>query len=84
VTGQRGRLAKLEARRREAEDLEVIGFFEADPDAGLWREMNTGQTRPMSPDEIEEARASGGGMLMLSPLPDRSRKLVYGVRAAEL
>ena len=74
------RLARLEVRRQAVGG----GFFEADPDAGLWREVNTGSTRPMTPEEVQEARDSGGGMLMLSPLPDRSKKLIYGVRAADI
>jgi len=87
MTGQRGRLAKLEARRRAVEDLEVIGFFEADPDAGLWRDVHHGLTRLMTPEEQAEARQASeadGAILILGPLPGRSRKLIYGVRAAEL
>lgn len=87
MSGQRGRVAKLEARRRETEDLEVIGFFEADLDAGLWVDIHHGRTRPMTQEEIDGARqasAAGSAILILGPLPDRSRKLVYGVRVADL
>jgi len=83
----RGRLAKLEAAAKEAEDLEMIGFFDADLDAGVWRDVHHGHTRPMTPEEQAEARQAseaGGAILILGPLPGRSRKLVYGVRAADL
>ena len=86
MSGQRGRLAKLEARRREAEDLEVIGIFEADPDAGLWVDVHHGRTFAMKPDEIEQARqaSEGGGAMLILPLPGHARKIIYGVRAADL
>jgi hypothetical protein len=76
VTGRRARLGRLEAQAKTAADFEVIGFYEADPAVGLWRDMNTGQTRPMSPDEIEEARAAcavGGMRLQIGPLPGGRR-----------
>ncbi|WP_407569110.1 hypothetical protein [Deinococcus altitudinis] len=85
MSGQRGRVAKLEAQRRETEALEVIGFFEADTDAGLWVDVHHGRTRPMTAEEIDEVRQAsevGGAILILSPLPGHGRKLIYGVRAA--
>jgi hypothetical protein len=87
MTGLRGRLGKLEARRREADDVEAVGFFEADLDAGLWVDMHHGRTRPMAPEEIDEARqasAAGGACMFLGPLPDRSKKIIYGVRLADI
>jgi len=87
MTGLRGRLGKLEAKARNAEDLELMGFFDADLDAGLWRDVHHGHTRPMTPEEQAEARQAseaGGAILILGPLPSRSRKVVYGVRAADL
>ena len=87
MTGQRGRVAKLEARRRETEGLDVIGIFEADPGAGLWVDAHHGRTLPMTPEEIEEARQAseaGGACMFLGPLPDRSKKIIYGVRLADI
>jgi len=74
---------KLEAQRQTAEDLQVIGFFEADPEAGLWRDVHNGRERPMTPEEVAHAREAKGGMLMLGPLPGRS-KIIYGVSPSEL
>ena len=86
MTGQRGRLAKLEARRREAADLEVIGIFEADPDAGLWVDAFHGRTFAMRAEEIEQARqaSEGGAAMLILPLPGHARKIIYGVRAADV
>lgn len=87
MTGQRSRVAKLEARRRETEDLEVVGFFEADIDAGLCVDVHHGRTRPMTTEEVDEARQAseaGSAILILGPLPGRDRKLTYGVRAADI
>ncbi|WP_456832049.1 hypothetical protein [Deinococcus sp. UYEF24] len=64
----------------------MIGIFEADPDAGLWVDVQHGRTFAMKPEEIEQARqASEGGAAMLTiPLPGHARKIIYGVRAADL
>lgn len=83
MTGQRGRLKKLEAQSQAEEDLQVIGFFDADPEAGLWRDVHNGRERPMTPEEVAHAREAKSGMLMLGPLPGRS-KIIYGVSAREL
>ena len=85
MTGLRSRLGKLEAKQQESEAVEVVGFFEADTDAGLWVDVHHGRTRSMTAEEIDEAwqaNAAGSAILILGPLPGRDRKLVYGVRAA--
>ena len=87
MSRHRLRLAKLEAQQRDAADVEVIGFFEADAAAGLWVESGGQRTQPMTPEEIEgvrQASAVGGAILILGPLPGRDRKLIYGVRAADI
>ncbi|WP_407543711.1 hypothetical protein Q0M94_28000 (plasmid) [Deinococcus radiomollis] len=69
------------------DDVEVVGFFEADLDAGLWVDVHHGRTRPMTPEEIDEARQAseaGSAILILGPLPGRDRKLIYGVRAVDI
>lgn len=69
MTGRRGRLARLEARRRE-DPGETAGIFEADAGAGVWREVQGGRTLPLSPEDLREAGslgAAGGGLLMLAP-----------------
>lgn len=75
------RLDALEARLRAAEDVEQIGFYEADVQAGVWRDTLTGETRPMSPAELEGAREhaeNGAGLLLLGPLPG-APKIIWGV-----
>ena len=80
----RGRLRALEAKREEGEAVEVMRFWWADIDAGLWREgvgprldgeeEKTGQSFPMSPADLEDVRASGQHVVMLTGLP-------HGVRS---
>lgn len=79
----RGRLRALEAKRKEGEAVEVMRLWWADLDAGLWREgvgpqedgeEERGQTFPMSPEDLEDALASGQHVVMLTGLP-------HGVRS---
>lgn len=88
MTGRRGRLARLEARRREEGAGDMIGIFEADLHAGVWRELEggAGRTLPLSPEDLQEAgslTAAGGGLLMLAPLPGHS-KIIPGLQGADL
>ena len=85
---RRGRLSRLEARRKE-EAGDVVGIFEADPVAGVWREVNapTGRVRvlPLSPEELREAEgqaAAGGGLLFLAPVCHS--KVIPGVTWGDL
>lgn len=78
----RARLLALEARQ-DAAQPEPLCIWWADVGAGLWREgvgpeeegggPDTGRTLPMTPEEAEEARASGGHVVMLTGLPKRGR-----------
>lgn len=85
MTGRRRRLAQLEEARRQ-EDRDVYGIFEADPVAGVWREV--GELRralPLSPEELQEAgaaQAAGSGLLILAPVGEP--KILKGVRWGDL
>ncbi|THF86139.1 hypothetical protein E7T09_12985 [Deinococcus sp. KSM4-11] len=70
MTGQRSRVARLEGQRKE-DGGDVLGIFEADIDAGLWREVNGNRTLPLSPEDLQDAGsadAAGTGLLMLAPV----------------
>ncbi len=85
MTGRRRRLAQLEASRQK-EDRDVYGIFEADPMAGVWREVGgQGRTLPLSPEDLQAAgaaQAAGSGLLILSPVG--APKLLKGVRWGDL
>lgn len=55
MTARRSRLAKLETKARQAFGVQAVGRFDADPVAGVWREVAGGQGRefPLSPDDLE-------------------------------
>lgn len=85
MTARRRRLAQLEEAQRK-EDRDVYGIFEADPAAGVWREVGgQGRALPLSPEEIQEAgaaQAAGSGLLILAPVG--APKLLKGVRWGDL
>lgn len=67
MIARRTRVARLESQRTE-EGGGVIGIFEADVDAGLWREVNGSRTLPLSPEDLLEGHQAGGtGLLLLAP-----------------
>lgn len=84
TAGKRGRVARLEARRRE-DAGDMVGIFEADLGAGVWREMNgAGRTIPLSPDDLREAgaaHAAGGGLLIVAPV---GCKVIPGVQWGDI
>lgn len=84
---RRGRLAKLEARRSEEDAGDMVGIFEADLEAGVWREVKGGQGRtlPLSKEDLQEAgslHAAGGGLLMLAPAG--GSKVIAGISGGDL
>ncbi|AHX26512.1 hypothetical protein DEDE109153_01085 [Deinococcus deserti] len=84
---RRGRLTKLEARRSEEDAGDMMGIFEADLEAGVWREIAGGQGRtlPLSPEDLREAgslHTAGGGLLMLAPAG--GAKVISGVYWGDL
>lgn len=82
---RRGRLARLEARRKEGAG-DMVGIFEADLQAGLWREAGgQGRTLPLSPEDFGEGgrlEGAGGALLMLAPAG--GSKVIANVTAADL
>lgn len=85
MTGRRRRLAQLEEARQK-EDRDVYGIFEADPVAGVWREVEgQGRILPLSPEDLQEAeaaQAAGSGLLILAPVG--APKILKGVRWGDL
>jgi len=85
-TVRRARLSRLEARQKDTPG-DVIGFFEADLQAGVWREIEGGQGRtlPLSPEDFEKGgrlAESGGALLMLAPI--HPAKVIVGVSWGDL
>ena len=83
---RRGRLERLEAQMRERVGPEdVLDFYGADLERGVWVGLHSGQERPMSEEEQAQARAAsetGGAFMILGALGPA--KPVYGVGAEEL
>ncbi|WP_293909885.1 hypothetical protein [Deinococcus sp.] len=87
MTGRARRLTRLEAQQRSSHAVEQIGIYEADLAAGVWRDIHTGKAGPaLSAEDLAtggELAQSGGGLLLYSPLPGRS-KIIPGLQAADL
>lgn len=86
MTGRRGRLARLEARQKDKPG-DMVGIFEADLQAGVWREVEggAGRTVPLSPEDFENGgrlEAAGGALLMLAPV--HPAKVIAGVSWGDL
>lgn len=70
MTGWRLRLSRLEAQQRDSAPGEMLGVFEADAAAGVWREQAGGMGRTLPLEDQEEAAelaATGGVLLMYAP-----------------
>ncbi len=65
----------------------MVGIFEADLQAGVWREVEggAGRTLPLSLEDFAEGgrlEAAGGALLMLAPAG--GSKIIAGISGADL
>lgn len=59
----KGRLTKLEAKRSPAKGG---GCWQADLDAGVWRDLNSGQAGGLLSEAEEQLAGEGGGLLLFA------------------
>lgn len=77
MTGRRTRLARLEAQ--QGLEGQTGGVFEADLDAGLWREKRGGRTLPLDPATLE-----GEAVAVLLLNPRGPSKIILGIEGDEI